>query len=252
MTGGVGVAIPAAGAGRRLGGRKKAYLELAGRPVLQHALEPFLASDEVVAVAVALPGEDLDDPPGWLTGWDPRIRLIAGGGTRLHSVLAALEALDGMGVDDAPEVTLVHDGARPLVTDEIIRRCIAGAREGEGTVAGWPAVDTLKEVDGNRMVVATPDRRQLWRAQTPQAFPHDRLLEAYRSAVQAGVEATDDAAIYAHAGGAVRMVEGSPWNFKVTHPDDIPVAEFLLGRRTDASADSVSAEDSEVGKGPTR
>lgn len=241
----VGVAVPAAGAGRRLGGLRKSFLELAGRPVLQHALEPFLALDEVVAVAVALPADDLRDPPRWLRELDPRIRLVAGGSTRLRSVLAALEALDAA---EAPEVVLIHDAARPLVTDGIIRRCIDGARAGEGTVAGWPAVDTLKEVDEGGMVVATPDRGRLWRAQTPQAFPHRQLLAAYRGAAEADVQATDDAELFARAGGIVRMVEGSPWNLKVTHPGDIPVAEFLLGEGTRGRVRSESAHGAPHGR----
>ncbi len=242
----VGVAVPAAGAGHRLGGLRKAFLELAGRPVLQHSLEPFLALEEVVAVAVALPADEVGDPPRWLQGLDPRIRLVAGGSTRLRSVLAALEALDA---GEAPEVVLIHDAARPLVTDEIIRRCIDGARAGEGAVAGWPAVDTLKEVDQSGLVVATPDRRRLWRAQTPQAFPYRQLLGAYRRAAQADVQATDDAELFARAGGAVRMVEGSPWNLKVTHPGDVPVAEFLLGDRAPGPGRPEAAGGSAGGAG---
>lgn len=224
----VGVAIPAAGSGTRMGGRKKAFLEVAGRPLLELALEPFLGHPDVISVAVAVPPEDLGSLPPWLAARvreDPRIRVVAGGHTRLNSVRAALSAL-------RPEVrtVLVHDAARPLVTRGIIDRCLRVARTGDGAVAGWPVVDTLKEVDTDGRVLSTPDRESLWRAQTPQAFPRDALLQAYREAVEEGVAATDDAALFARSGGRVRMVKGDPWNLKVTHPEDVAVAELFLKR----------------------
>jgi 2-C-methyl-D-erythritol 4-phosphate cytidylyltransferase len=206
-----------------MGGRKKVFLELGGEPILRRSLEPFLGLPEVEAVAVALPAEEVGSPPEWLPGLDPRIRIVPGGATRLHSVLQALEALP-----PELELVLVHDAARPLVTPEIIRRCLEGVGPGVGAVAGWPVVDTLKRVDRERFVVETPDRSDLWRAQTPQAFPMSELLEAYRQAAARGMEATDDAGVFTAFGGRVRMVEGSPWNLKVTHPGDLPVAERLL------------------------
>ncbi len=225
----VGVAIPAAGQGTRMGGRKKAFLEVGGVPLLVRSLAPFLEHPEVVSVAVAVPAEDLADLPDFLAGADPRVRVVAGGHTRLHSVRAALSAL-------RPEVrtVLVHDAARPLVTREIVDRCIRVARTGEGAVAGWPVVDTLKEVEADGRILSTPDRATLWCAQTPQAFPREALLEAYRKAVEEGIVATDDAAIFSRYGGRVRMVEGAPWNLKVTHPEDVAVAEFLLRMRDGA------------------
>jgi 2-C-methyl-D-erythritol 4-phosphate cytidylyltransferase len=154
----VGVAIPAAGGGQRMGGRSKAFLPLAGEPLLLRTLRPFLARRDVAAVAVALPARELDRIPAWLEGLDARMRFARGGATRLLSVLAALEALP-----DEVGVILVHDAARPLVTDGIIERCLAVAREGRGAVAGSPSVDTLKEVGEEGEILATPDRGRLWR-----------------------------------------------------------------------------------------
>ena len=221
----VGVAIPAAGSGARMGGHPKAFVTLRGVPLLQHALEPFLEHPQVQSVVVAIPPEDAYDPPEWLRDIDDRVRVVPGGETRLHSVHAALQALD-----PAVSWVLIHDAARPLVTRTIIDRCIAATDYGDGVVVGWPVTDTLKEVDLEERVVVTPDRSRLWCAQTPQAFPRTQLVEAYRQAMQEGASATDDAEVYCHSGGTVRMVEGSPWNLKVTNPEDLIVAEHLQPR----------------------
>jgi 2-C-methyl-D-erythritol 4-phosphate cytidylyltransferase len=160
---------------------------------------------------------------------DSRIQVATGGATRADSVLAALTSLDN-GID----IVLVHDAARPLVTKEIIRRCVEAVRDGEGAIAGWAAVDTLKEVDEAGVVLSTPDRARFRGAQTPQAFPFLGLLEGYRIAHRSGIVPTDDAEAFALAGGRVRVVEGSSWNLKVTYGEDVAVAEFLLRRRRES------------------
>ena len=219
----VGVAIPAAGGGKRLGGRNKALVELRGEPVLLHALRPFMEHPRVFSIVVALAPRIAFPPPGWLVALGSRVRVVPGAETRIRSVLATLEALDPQ-----VDVVVVHDAARPLVTREVIDRCVAGVSDGEGAVAGWPVVDTLKETDSRGRVLATPDRSRLWSAQTPQAFPRGPLMTAYRRAAAEGLPATDDAPIFVQFGGRVRMVEGSPRNLKLTYPDDVEIAEFLL------------------------
>ena len=194
-----------------MGGARKAFLNLHGEPVLLRTLRPFLSHPRVVSVVVALPPEDVGSPPSWLLNLDDRVRLVPGGTTRLDSVWAALAALE-----DGVEIVLIHDAARPLVNLEIIDRCVRVAEGGEGAVAGWPAVDTMKVADAAGRVLSTPDRDDLWRAQTPQAFPRTPLMEAYRQAVKEGVPATDDSALFARYGGQVRMVRGAPWNLKVS------------------------------------
>ncbi len=205
-----------------MGGRRKAFVTLAGIPLLRHALRPFLEHPWVQSIVVALARPDAEAPPSWLSDLDARVRIVPGGETRLHSVRAALEALE-------PAVTwvAVHDAARPLVTRAILDRCLEAARPGEGVVAGWPLEDSLKEVDDGDRVVASPDRSRFWRAQTPQIFPRDALLDAYKRAVAEGESATDDAEVFCRFGGTVRMVEGSPWNLKVTNAEDLLVAEHL-------------------------
>ena len=217
----MGVVVPAAGAGRRMGGARKPFLELAGEPLLRRTLRPFLEHPSVVAVRVALAPGDAADPPAWLADLDPRVEVVAGGETRAHSVAAALDALPA-----DVDVVLVHDAARPLVGRGILDRCVAAAAAGRGAVAGWPATDTLKQVDDERRVVATPDRRRVWHAQTPQAFPAALLRRAY--ATWDGGPVTDDAALVERMGATVVMVEGSPRNLKVTRPEDLPIAELLL------------------------
>lgn len=219
--------IPAAGSGARMGGVKKALLSVRGEPLLRHSLRVFLGTPGVCSVVVALPAAEVEDPPAWLKEEDPRVHLVQGGATRGASVCSALRALD-----PSIGIVLVHDAARPLVSPEIIGRCIAGAREGYGAVAAWPVGDTLKEVDETGLVVSTPDRSRFRAAQTPQAFPLAGLLAGYQRAAEEGVEPTDDAQAFSIAGGEVRIVEGAPWNIKVTHPEDAVIADFLLGRRS--------------------
>ena len=210
-----------------MGGLSKPFLELAGEPVLLHALRPFLAQASVVSVVVALAADDVASPPKWLTGLDDRIAVVAGGETRTESVGNALAALP-----PDVDVIAVHDAARPLVTTEVVAECIAVAAGGQGAVAGCRAVDTMKEVDGGGGIIGTVDRSSLWRAHTPQVFPAALLREAYE---HAGPGATDDAALVERMGADVRMVDGGAWNLKVTRPDDLPVAEALLRMRSATS-----------------
>jgi 2-C-methyl-D-erythritol 4-phosphate cytidylyltransferase len=206
-----------------MGGVRKPFIELLGEPVLVHALRPLLDDPRVVEVVVALAPEDVASPPSWLLELDGRVRVVAGGDTRTDSVRAALAALPR-----DLDVIAVHDAARPLVTREVVGRCIDLASGGCGAVAGCPAVDTLKEIGPDGAIVCTPDRARFWHAHTPQVFPADILRQAY--ALDGG-EATDDAALVERVGGEVRLVDDGPSNMKVTRPEDVPVAEALLRSR---------------------
>jgi len=219
----LGVAIPAAGSGTRMGGVRKPFLTLLGEPVLLHSLRPFLDHPMVRAVAIALGEEDFLAPPEWLKALDSRVMRVRGGASRGESVMAALQALP-----DTVDAVAVHDAARPLLTREIIDRCLAAVGANRGAVAGWPAVDTLKMVDEEEMILDTLPRSSVWHAQTPQVFPRDLIVAAYEAAEEAGIADTDDAALVERVGGEVVMVEGSPSNLKVTRREDLPLAEFLL------------------------
>ena len=205
-----------------MGGVKKPFLELAGVPVLERALRPFLDDARVVSIVVALPPDDGEGAPAWLTSLDPRIRVTAGGATRTESVRAGIAGLEA-----DLDVIAVHDAARPFVTAEVVARCVDIASGGVGAVAGTPAVDTLKRVDARGYIVETPPREAMWHAQTPQVFPAAALRRAYADGAGEG---TDDAALVEALGLPVRMVDAGPGNFKVTRPDDLEVAEAVLSR----------------------
>jgi len=208
-----------------MGGVKKPLLPLAGDPLLLHTLRPFLAHPSVRSIAVALSRVEALDPPSWIGSLGEKVLVVEGGETRGDSVWAAIQALP-----DEVDVIAVHDAARPLVTGEILDRCLEALGPSRGAVAGWPAVDTLKQVDDDTSVTATLPRATVWHAQTPQVFPREVLVDAYRAAMDEGAVDTDDSALVERIGGEVVMVPGSPWNLKITRPEDLPLAEFLLGR----------------------
>ena len=221
--GGIGLAMPAAGAGRRMGGLRKTFLELRGEPILLHALRPFLEHPAFQAFVVALGEEDFRSPPAWIHEVDSRVRLVRGGATRGDSVWAAVEAMPG-GI----ELVAIHDAARPLVSREIIDRCLDGTGPGRGSVAGLPAVDTLKRVGEGNRIAGTVAREAIWHAQTPQVFPAGLIRQAYRAARRDGVTDTDDSALVERIGGEVVMVRGAVTNLKVTRPQDLVLAELFL------------------------
>jgi 2-C-methyl-D-erythritol 4-phosphate cytidylyltransferase len=214
--------VVAGGAGRRFGGGvRKQYLALAGKPVLLHALRPFLAHPRIGQTVVVLPPEDAADPPPWLRAL--AVDVAPGGDARGDSVLAGLRR-----VTASFSTVLVHDGARPLVTAKVIERVLDACAGGAGAVAAVAPADTVQEVDGEGWILRVPERAALRLAQTPQGFPRAALLGAYERARADGFAATDDAGVFLRAGGRVRTVEGDARNLKVTRPGDLLLAEALL------------------------
>ncbi len=206
--------VPAAGRGERLGAAgPKAFVVCGGRPLIEWSLDVLRDACDRVVVAV---------PPGSEDGPDQ----VAGGATRSESVRAALAA--------APEATVavVHDAARPLITRDLVDRCVAEVRAGwDGAVAAAPMTDTVKEAAPDGGVVRTLDRSVLWRIQTPQAFAADVLRRALDADASVLAAATDDASLVEAAGGRVRVVEAPPENIKVTRAVDLALAEALLRER---------------------
>ena len=156
-------------------------------------------------------------------------RIVTGGKERYHSVYEGLKALQNC------DYVLIHDGARPLVTEAIISRAVQAAVRDDACVVGMPVKDTIKVSDAEDFAESTPDRSRLWQVQTPQAFSYPLVRGAYDrlmadEALQTGI--TDDAMVVEHLSGTkVRLVEGSYENLKVTTPEDLVLAEALLKKR---------------------
>jgi 2-C-methyl-D-erythritol 4-phosphate cytidylyltransferase len=219
----------AAGRGERLGhALPKAFVPLAGRPLLVWAFEALAAVPEVEGVIPVVPPGALARARSLLGvgAWAAKLRApVAGGAERQDSVRAGLEALP----PDA-EVVLVHDAARALVRPEAVSRVLHEARRGGAAILAVPVRDTIKRVADGR-VVETPARHGCWAAQTPQVFRSEILREALAKAAAEGFRGTDDAELVERIGVAVQVVEGDPDNWKITGPDDVAAAEACLARR---------------------
>lgn len=214
---GVGVVVVAGGSGTRLGAAEpKAFVELAGRPLLAWALETVCRLPDLVGVVAVVPDAYADREHPAFAAWLPdQVTVVPGGAQRADSVRAGLAALPPCGV------VLVHDAARCLTPLAVFARVAAGVRAGSvGVVPGLPVVDTVKTVDADGIITGTPDRASLRAVQTPQGFSAAVLRAAHND----GGDATDDAALVERAGYAVRVVDGDPAAFKITNALDLEEA----------------------------
>jgi 2-C-methyl-D-erythritol 4-phosphate cytidylyltransferase len=223
------VVIPAAGIGRRMGAdRPKQYLLLAGRPILEHVCRLFLSESGCRAVVVGLD----DNDPSWETlelGHDTRLIRAPGGGERCHTVLNALQALEGTA--SASDWVLVHDAARPCLRRADLHRLLDDlADDPVGGLLAVPAPDTMKRADSDNRVAKTVARTNLWHAQTPQMFRLGALGAALRAALKEGGTVTDDAEAMERAGYRPRLIEGHPDNLKITRPEDLERARRIFSR----------------------
>jgi 2-C-methyl-D-erythritol 4-phosphate cytidylyltransferase len=221
----VGVVIVAGGASTRAGGDELKQLRwVAGKPMLLHSLQTFMARPDVVSVVCVLPARYAGDPPPWIFQCDVgRLMIAPGGDTRTQSVSSGLDDLP-----DEASVVLIHDAARPLVDNGTIDRVVHHVRSGESAIAALPVTDTLKEVDTSHRIVRTLDRTSLWRAQTPQGFPREVIVRAHREAAAGRISATDDAALCERLGIRVAVVRGSERALKVTEEEDFTRVEALV------------------------
>jgi 2-C-methyl-D-erythritol 4-phosphate cytidylyltransferase len=221
--------LVAAGSGERLGAaRPKAFVVLAGRPMLEWSLDALRAAGIEAVVVAAPPEATIDGGAIAVAGEEVALGAgavaVAGGATRSASVRAALAAAP-------PGDVLVHDAARPLVTPEHFTAALAALEAADCAVAAAPVTDTIKEADADRWVIATLDRSRLWAIQTPQAFRRHVLERALDVEDAVLARATDDAWLVERVGGTVRVVESTPANLKVTTPHDLAIAEHLLADR---------------------
>lgn len=222
--------VLAAGAGKRMNSTiHKQYMMLAGKPVLFYALQTFAASevDDIVLVVGAgeIPycREEIIGHYGI-----PKVSaVVEGGKERYHSVYEGLKAAEGA------DYVLIHDGARPFVTVDMIHRSLETARWCQACVVGMPVKDTIKVVGEDGFAKETPDRRGLWQMQTPQAFDYPMILDAYEKAIgQKNIAVTDDAMVLELVSGRqAKIIEGSYRNIKITTPEDLLIAEAYLNTR---------------------
>lgn len=224
----VNAVVVAAGEGRRIGGNiSKSYLSIEGRPLILHTLSHFLHSRTVRKIILVVKESDLTKCRE-IVGVDSSLAGLTvvferGGARRQDSVYRGLEKLD----EDC-EVVLIHDGARPFVSPSLIDRCVGEAYVKGAVVPGLPVRDTIKVVASDRRVQKTLARDYLWEIQTPQAFRAEIIREAYKKAAREGIEATDDAMLVERLGKNVFLLEGEKTNIKITVPEDLMLATFLL------------------------
>jgi 2-C-methyl-D-erythritol 4-phosphate cytidylyltransferase len=218
----VGAVIVAAGSGRRMGRPlPKQVLPLAGRPLVEHSIRAFQRCDEVDRIVLVIPSRLRAVFPLKLGAYDKLVAMVDGGDSRQASVGKGLEALG------ESDWVLVHDAARPLVTEGLIQAVLRAAQAHGAAVPGCAARDTLKRVQEER-VTETVSRDGLVLVQTPQAFRTDVLRAAHRAAAEAGFTGTDDAQLVERIGAPVAWVQGDARNLKVTLPEDLEMAEWLL------------------------
>lgn len=221
--------VPAAGVGKRMqADRPKQYLPLAGKTVIEHTLERLLLSAAFQAVAVAISVED----PYWPElpmAQHPDVITAPGGKERADSVLSALQALRGRAADK--DWVLVHDAARPCLTGTDINLLIASLKDDAvGGILALSSHDTLKQVEAGR-ITATVDRKQIWRALTPQMFRYGMLRDAMQQA-EGNPAVTDEASALEMLGLQPKIVEGRPDNIKITRPEDLALAQFYMEQQT--------------------
>ena len=219
--------VLAAGKGSRMNSDiPKQYLTLLGKPVLFYSLQAFANSDVDEIILVTGSGEQEYCKKEIIEKYqiDKVTHIVEGGAERYHSVHRGLLA-----AEDADYV-LIHDGARPLISTEVINQAITHVKETGACVVGMPVKDTIQLVDEQGAICSTPDRRRTWIAQTPQCFDYKLALSSYNKAISCGDSTiTDDAMVVQRYGSAkVTMLEGGYENIKVTTPEDIEVAECFL------------------------
>ncbi|GMR23691.1 MAG: 2-C-methyl-D-erythritol 4-phosphate cytidylyltransferase [Acidobacteriota bacterium] len=221
--------IVAGGAGNRFRSETpKQFLALSGKPLLAHTLSRFDACAAIARIVLVLPRDGFAAALETMERFvgDKPTDIVPGGDTRQASVREGLRCLD-----PCPESLIaVHDGARPLVDEELITRVVARASEHGGAIAAVPVVETLKEVSEAMTIERTVDRKRYYRAQTPQCFRYGILREAYDAARRDGFVGTDEAALVERLDATIHVVAGSEHNIKITTPDDMARAEYYLMR----------------------
>lgn len=221
--------IPAAGMGKRMGASiNKQYLQLDGMPIVARTISVFEQSPLIDAIYLVIPADEIPycrEHVVEACGFNKVVAIVAGGRERQNSVMNGLNAMRKDVRDD--DIVLIHDGIRPLITQELLQKSIYIAMTGDGALVAVPAKDTIKTVE-NGIVTGTPDRDTLWHAQTPQTFRFGVIYAAHQAAESDNFIGTDDAVLVERTGGRVRIVHGDYRNIKITTPEDLVLAEAFL------------------------
>jgi 2-C-methyl-D-erythritol 4-phosphate cytidylyltransferase len=227
--------IPAAGSGRRMGSdRNKLLLPVFGKPLIAWTLLAAKSSRSIRWIGMVGQPDDFPDFKDIINGvgMSKMVHLIPGGNTRQASVFCGLQGLPAVA-----ERVLIHDGARCLVTPALFDRCAEELLTCPGLIAAVPVKDTIKIVQPtSQLITATPDRRNLWAAQTPQGFQVEALTRCHQEGEEKGWQVTDDAMLFEQCGFPVKIVPGEETNLKVTTMMDLAIAEFILRQRAKEGA----------------
>ncbi|MFH1874668.1 MAG: 2-C-methyl-D-erythritol 4-phosphate cytidylyltransferase [Pseudomonadota bacterium] len=216
----IGVIIAAGGIGQRMGGnRPKQFLEIAGQPIIHHTLQVFQNMEEVKEVVIVLAKDYVESfqyqgPKHW--------QVIPGGKQRQDSVSNGLKV-----ISDNCEVVLIHDAARPFISQDLIKQVAKQALNHGAAILACPIKETIKMVNSQNTIIETIDRSKLWAAQTPQGFELKLFRKAMQAANEAGYVGTDDASLVERLGNKVHLVEGDSRNIKITTPEDLVIAEAI-------------------------
>lgn len=221
--------IPAAGMGKRMGASiNKQYLQLNGMPIVARTISIFEQSPLIDAIYLVIPADEIPYCQKHVVeafGFRKIAAIVPGGRERQNSVMNALKAMREQVSDD--NIVLIHDGVRPLITENVLHESIKTAILHDGGVVAVPVKDTIKSVR-NGIVYDTPQRESLWQAQTPQSFRFGKIFTAHLSAEADGFCGTDDASLVERTGGEVHIIRGDYRNIKITTPEDLILAEAFL------------------------
>ena len=221
--------IAAGGSGSRMKTDEgKLFIELCGTPIILLTLAVFDSCDIIDEIILPVPLDEIERTKQLVerAGLKKVRHIIQGGSTRQASVYNGLQV-----VSSDSDIVVIHDGARPFVSREIILDAVSETRAHKAVIVGMPVKDTIKTVTDDRLVSNTLDREILWQVQTPQVFEAPLIKEAYERAFKLGFSATDDARLVERLGEKVKMIQGSYENIKITTPEDLKIGEAILKSR---------------------
>jgi 2-C-methyl-D-erythritol 4-phosphate cytidylyltransferase len=224
----VSAIIVAAGSSRRMG-FDKLFANLGGHPVLWHSLKAFQETAEVDRIVVVTREDRMDEVERLVAGgkFTKVSRIVAGGGERHLSVWNGLQVLQ----DEGADYVAIHDGARPLTTPALIQACLEMAREHGAACCASPIPDTVKRASVDHMVKESVERTGLWAMQTPQVFSTSLILQAYAQLMTRHEMVTDEVSAVQKLGKKIALLKSEDWNFKITFPHDLELAEHVLALR---------------------